>query len=316
MPVRDSTRPRQRQPELEQDFARSPLLGYEPPAETGLVRTLAHGFPTPLARWHFHDEYELHLITSTVGKAFVGDWIGPFQPGHLVLVGPRLPHNWISMDVPEGGVAERDLVIQFAHGPVAHAAEQIPELSEVMALLERARNGIEFFGMGERALQHFHATRSARGIQRLAAFWGYLADLARCTDYRLLSSVQMQGQADDGEGGGGSDQVNTLVSRIARDFAQPLSAATLAAELGMTESRFSRFFRKATGNTFTDFVNRIRVNRACQLLMDTDRLVTHIGYEVGFNNIANFNRRFLEIKGVTPSEFRRQADRRFGGARA
>ncbi len=312
MPARDLSRPRQRQPELEHDLSRSPLLGYEAPAETGLVRTLAHGFPTPLARWHFHDEYELHLITATVGKAFVGDWIGPFQPGHLVLVGPRLPHNWISMDMPEGGVAERDLVIQFAHEPVAHAAEQIPELQEVMALLERARNGIEFFGLGERAVQHFHAVRASRGIQRLAAFWAYLSDLARCTDFRLLSSVQMQGEDNDA----GTDQVNALVNRIARDFAQPLSAADLAAELDMTESRFSRFFRRATGNTFTDFVNRIRVNRACQLLMDTDRQVTHICYEVGFNNIANFNRRFLEIKGLTPSEFRRQADRRFGGARS
>ena len=48
----------------------------------------------------------------------------------------------------------------------------------------------------------------------------------------------------------------------------------------MSESRFSRFFRRATGNTFTDFVNRVRVNRACQLLMETDRYVTHICYEV------------------------------------
>ena len=37
-------------------------------------------------------------------------------------------------------------------------------------------------------------------------------------------------------------------------------------------------------------------------------------YEVGFNNVANFNRRFLEVKGLTPSEFRRQAGQRFGGA--
>ena len=115
--------PRQRQPELEHDYARTPALGYEAPADTGLVRCLAHGFPTPLARWHYHDEYELHLITATSGKAFVGDWIGPFQPGHLVLCGPRLPHNWISLDMPEGGVPERDLVIQFAHAPIAHAAE-------------------------------------------------------------------------------------------------------------------------------------------------------------------------------------------------
>jgi AraC-like DNA-binding protein len=55
----------------------------------------------------------------------------------------------------------------------------------------------------------------------------------------------------------------------------------------------------------------VRVNRACHLLMETDRLVTHVCYEVGFNNVANFNRRFLEIKGMTPSEFRRQSDHRF-----
>jgi len=63
-----------------------------------------------------------------------------------------------------------------------------------------------------------------------------------------------------------------------------------------------------------NFVNHIRINRACQLLMDSDRYITNICYEVGFNNVANFNRRFMEIKGITPSEFRKQADNRFGGA--
>jgi len=310
MAARDQLLPRQRQPELEHDYARSPALGYES-ADTGFVRCLAHGFPTPLARWHFHDEYELHLVVATSGKAFVGDWIGPFQPGHLVLCGPRLPHNWISLDMPEGGVEERDLVIQFAHGPVAQAAEGIPELAEVMALLERARHGIEFFGISERAIEHWQQVKATRGVLRLAAFLHYLADLAACTDYRLLSSVRMQGEDDGAE----ADQINAIVNRITADVAQPLAASELAAELGMSESRFSRFFRRATGNTFTDFVNRIRVNRACQLLMETDRLVTHICYEVGFNNVANFNRRFLEIKGLTPTEYRRQADHRFGRGR-
>jgi len=309
MPARrDRSLPRQRQPELEHDHARPVSLGYEAPEDTGVVRCLAHGFPTSLARWHFHDEYELHLITATSGKAFVGDWIGPFQPGHLVLCGPRLPHNWVSLDLPEGGVAERDLVIQFRHEPIAHAAEMIPELAEVMPLLERARHGIEFFGLSERAHAHWLSTKRARGMQRFAAFCDYLADLARCTDYRLLSNVQMQGEDDDTE----LEQINAIVDRITGDVAQPLSAGDVAAELGMSESRFSRFFRRATGNTFTDFVNRIRVNRACQLLMETDRPVTHICYEVGFNNVANFNRRFLEIKGMTPTEFRRQANHRFG----
>jgi len=302
--------PRQRQPELEHDHARPTSLGYEAPEVAGVLRCIAHGFPTPLARWHFHDEYELHLIVATSGKAFVGDWIGPFQPGHLVLCGPRLPHNWISLDLPDGGVAERDLVIQFPHQPIARAAEAIPELAQVMPLLERARHGIEFFGLSERAHAHWLDVKRARGIRRFAAFCDFLADLAQCTDYRLLSNVQMQGEDDDT----GLERINAIVDRIAGDVAKPLSAGDMAAELGMSESRFSRFFRRATGNTFTDFVNRIRVNRACQLLMETDRLVTHICYEVGFNNVANFNRRFLEIKGMTPTEFRRQSDRRFEGA--
>ena len=88
--------------------------------------------------------------------------------------------------------------------------------------------------------------------------------------------------------------------------------ADVCARLRMPESRFSRFFRRATGNTFTDFVNRMRITKACQLLMETDRYVTTICYEVGFNNVANFNRRFLEIKGMTPTDFRRQAASRFG----
>lgn len=299
--------PRQRQPEMEYAYARPPSLGYESQETAGFVRCLAHGFPTPLARWHCHDEYELHLITATSGKAFVGDWIGPFQAGHLVLCGPRLPHNWISAGVPPAGVDERDLVIQFAHEPIARAAELMPELADLMPMLQRASHGIEFFGMGERAEAAWRRIKGAHGAQRLAAFLDLLADLAASTDYRLLSNVQMRGEDGSKDG----ERINAIVDRLTEDIATPVSAAELAAGLGMSESQFSRFFRRATGNSFTDFVTRIRINRACQLLMETDKLVNHIGLEVGFQNLANFNRRFRDVKGMTPSAFRRQAAQRF-----
>ncbi|QCB45981.1 AraC family transcriptional regulator [Hydrogenophaga sp. PAMC20947] len=312
MPMPHSNRsvPRQLKPELESEFARSPALGYEAPDEAGFVRCLSHGFPTPLARWHYHDEYELHLITKTSGKVFVGDWIGQFQPGHLVLTGPRLPHNWLSIDTPDGGVPFRDLAIQFDHEPLMQSAALIHELAELGPLLERARNGIEFFGMGESTEQQWHRIKQATGLRRLTAFFDLMCDLAACTDYRLLSSVQLQSDDDDAS----IDQIHALVSRITDNLSEHHSAAAIAAELGMSESRFSRFFRKATGNTFTDFVNRVRISRACQLLMDTDQQISLICYEVGFNNVANFNRRFLESKGMTPSEFRKQSLTRFRGA--
>ena len=111
------TSPRVRAPEIEHDHLRDPILGYDPPEAGGFLRCLAHGIPSPLIRWHHHDEYELHLIMATSGKVFVGDYIGHFQPGHLVLTGPRVPHNWITTDAPPGGAS---VVIQLCgtRGPV------------------------------------------------------------------------------------------------------------------------------------------------------------------------------------------------------
>ena len=300
--------PRHTQPELENDLHRTPALGYESQDEIGLIQCLAHGFPTPLARWHYHDEYELHLITATSGKVFVGDWIGFFQPGQLVLTGPRLPHNWISMDLPQEGVAERDLVIQFKHEPIIASAAHIPELREWQPLLERARHGIEFFDMGDKAKAHWQRIKQARGAQRFAAFCEFLTDLARTTDYRLLSSVQIQSADNHHQ----LDQINAIVSRVMDQMDEVFSVTELAAGMGMSDSQFSRFFRRATGNTFTEFVNRIRINRACQLLRETDRFIADISLEVGFHNLANFNRRFLDIKGLTPSDYRKQSMARFG----
>jgi AraC-like DNA-binding protein len=182
-------------------------------------------------------------------------------------------------------------------------------LAEVLPLLERAKHGIEFFGMGDTAIEHWRRVKASKGLARMAAFFEFMSDLVACSDYRLLSNVQLQGAVHDEVN---IDLINKVVNRITDNLAEPLSMSDAAEQMGMAESRFSRFFRKATGNNYTDFVNRIRINRACQLLMESDKLVTDICYEVGFNNVANFNRRFLDAKGTTPSDFRRQSASRFG----
>jgi len=299
---------RVRVPELEHDAGRTASLGYEPPGRFGSVRCLEHGFPNPLVRWHYHEEYELHLIVESRGRVFVGDYIGTFEPGHLVLTGPRLPHNWISMDVPQEGIALRDIVLQFADGPLRQGAESIPELAEVLPLLERAKHGVEFFGMSERAFEGYSRIKRSRGLERLTYFVTLLAELARCANYRLLSSVQLQSVADDAS----LAQLSSIVDYVTEHCTSELSLVDVRDKLGMTGSQFSRYFRQATGNTFTDFVNRLRINKACELLMETDQYISNICYAVGFNNVANFNRRFLQRKGMTPKEFRRQAQIRFG----
>lgn len=262
------------------------------------VRYLEHGFPDPLVRWHYHEAYELHLIVATSGKLFVGDYIGDFAPGNVVLTGPRLPHNWITTEGES--VALRDMAIQFGHTPMELTANYIPELKEVLPLLDRARFGVEFFGVDDAVQQALSRIRDLTGLERLAEFLKLLTRLAQCNDYQLLSSAQMQSFDDDIS----LVKINEVFDYILENFSGPISAETLAAKLGMSQSRFSRFFRQATGNNFTAFVNHIRINRACHLLTYSDMYIANICYEVGFNNVANFNRRFLELKGMTPKEFR------------
>ena len=104
------------------------------------------------------------------------------------------------------------------------------------------------------------------------------------------------------------------MSRITANVATAPTASEMAQQMATMESNFSGFFRRATGNTFTHFVQQVRINRARQLLMQSDCFVSQKYYEVDFNNVANFNRRFLEIKGMTPSQSRQQAEERFGSA--
>ena len=304
---RNETSPRQ--PERESEFNRHPDLGYEEKLEEGFIRFLEHGAPHPLIRWHFHEEFELHLITSTFGKVFVGDYIGNFQPGQLVLTGPHLPHNWISTEYPNDAekVAIRDKVLQFNPQPLHKAAELIPELRQVLPFLERAANGIEFYGISSEVENLMDRIKVSSGLQRMALFTELLAKLSQHQNYRLLSSVQMQSRDNQKR----LDQISEIVDYVTENFASPFSMAEVAEKFGMSESRFSRYFRKATGNTFTDFVNRIRINKASQLLLETEQYISTICYNVGFNNVANFNRRFMEVRGMTPSEFRRNGKLRY-----
>jgi len=303
-------RARKLTPEFEHDLIRDPRLGYEVPSTSEFVRCVEHGSPTPLERWHCHDEYELQLIVGAHGRAFVGDYVGHFEPGHLVLTGPRLPHNWISTDLPPSGLEVRSLVIQFREEPLRDGMRAIKELEETRPLLERARRGVEFFGLSEAVRDRFHRIKGSHGLERFAEFAGLLCLLKRCEDYRLLSSDP----ALDPDRGDDRSTINAIVDFVNERHAELPSIAEVAARFCMSESRFSRYFSKATDSTFIAFVNRVRVHKACELLMHSQDQISSICYAVGFNNVANFNRRFRDVKGMTPKEFRRQSTERLGHA--
>ncbi|HEX7639256.1 MAG TPA: AraC family transcriptional regulator [Burkholderiaceae bacterium] len=294
----------------EGDLMRDPDFGFEPPERCGLVRCLTHGIPSPLVRWHYHEDYELHLIVRTSGTVFVGDYIGEFRPGHVALTGPGLPHNWVSTGPTAGDAGIRDLAILFPHDPIESSSRLMPELRDILPLLERARCGVEFFGVSGEAEAYFWRIYRSAGAARLSVFLELMARLAGCRDYKLMStaSASCPEQRDAGR------QVAEVIDYIQAHHAEDLPIEAVSRQFRIPQARLSRLLRQATGGGYSELVNRVRVGKACQLLMESDRYVTQVCYDAGFNNLANFNRRFLAIKGMTPTEFRRQAMARFGKA--
>ena len=260
----------------------------------------AHGYPYRTVRWHFHPECELHLVTHTSGTFMVGDHVGSFEPGHLVLIGPNLPHNWISTTQPGEVVPERGLVLQFTRESVTAAATGFPELAGLAPLLGDASRGVEFSpGFEARAARLMTDLIAATGVRRLTLFLDLLDRLAHQSRHLLLRP-EYRPDADGYMAG----TINHVLTHIDRHLDHDLREAELAALCGRSPSAFSRLFRQRTGMNFVRYVNRLRLERACQLLMSSGRTVTDICFEVGFNNVSNFNRQFLAYKGVSPSQFR------------
>lgn len=272
----------------------------------GAIRYVEHGYPSPLVRWHCHDALELHFIVASSGKAFVGDYIGEFHPGNLVLVGPRLPHNWISTTDSRESYPLRDRVIQFHRSSIQNLADQIPEMRELLPLLDAARFGIEFPSMSEYAEKYMCAVRDASGPTRFGYFCQLMHELTKCRDTRTLSTVAMESNAD----ADGLDKIDKVVKYVMQHYQDEITLEKIAAMLRMNESYFSRFFKKSTSNTFSEFLTQIRIGKACELLSNSDQQITNICFEVGYKNVANFNRRFLERKNLTPREYRRQTQQR------
>ena len=276
-----------------------------PPDPNHSVRWHQHSYPSPLARWNYHPEYEIHLIRKGTGKFIVGDHIGTFEAGHVSIVGSGLPHDWVS-DLEPGEVLEnRDAVIQFDGKWVEQAAGVVPELAEVRPLLEQSARGIEFLGQtAVAAAAAIEAMGQTTGLERLQHLFELFALLAAAPegDRRYLAEEWFRPQLD----GQAAAVVDLVLEYVFSNHSGSVRMSEAAALVGMPEPTFSKYFKRATGQNFSDLVRKLRLAHARRLLERSDKAVSDICYEVGFTNLSNFNRHFLNDTGETPRHYRQR----------
>ena len=138
-------------------------------------------------------------------------------------------------------------------------------------------------------------------FKRMMQLLQIFGELASSGEYENLEARPLENLSDFKE-----QQRMQRIHRYVEDhYQQQPSTHTAASLVNLSTAAFCRYFKKSTCFTFTDYVNKYRINQAKKLLL-MDKNVTEACYDTGFENLSHFNRTFKKFAGENPSAFRKK----------
>lgn len=255
---------------------------------------------TGAARMHAHNNYELNFVVSGSGRRIIGNNISTFERGDLVLLGPDLPHCWHCFGHRKNSTSN-SIVLHFYENIISSNLFKIPELEEVESLLTKANLGICFRPKRLRPIERsLEKIVELNGLERFIELLKVFNLLLQVEDYEFISDTSYCStyQKD-------LDKINLVYEYVFQHIQEGIRQEEAAALLHMTPGAFCRYFKKKTKRTFMAYVKSVRIRLAAKMLAETEKHISEICYECGYNNIANFNHQFKSVMQNTPSDYRK-----------
>ncbi len=250
---------------------------------------------------HSHRNFELNLITAGSGRRIVGNHISSYTPGDLVLLGPNISHCWEVLDVEKDKDPEC-IVTHFYENIISSDFFNIPELEDVIELLKIADSGIVFKGpKTEKVAAALTRMVELKGLERYIELLKVFNHLLKIEDREFLALPSSLPNSYDKD----REQIDKIYEYVFQNIQDGINLKEASKLVYMEPSSFCRYFKKKTSQTFMEYVKSVRIGIAAKLLAETEKPITHICYECGYNNLANFNYYFKVIMGKTPSEYRK-----------
>lgn len=245
--------------------------------------------------WHYHPELEICFTEKSFGKRFVGNHITDYEEGDLVMFGSNLPHGFTT-DYPC-----EQVVIQMTYDFLGEVFLEKPELRSVNALFEYSRRGLAFGPATKaKAKKKIEKLKHSKGLHQLIHLFDLLNLFAEAKDVAPICSEQYSLDLDATQ----LNRVKVVYDFILLHFKEDIKVKTIADLLNLTEAAFFKFIKRHAKKTFIEIVNEFRISLATKLLMSTDKPVSQICFECGYNNVSYFNRKFREVMRQTPHGFR------------
>ncbi|WP_198675382.1 AraC family transcriptional regulator [Pleomorphovibrio marinus] len=252
--------------------------------------------------WHYHSEPELAIILNGTGNLYIGDAIKNFNPGDVVLIGGNLPHFW-QMEEP----SQKSPSYQRPQAVVIHFMESftqclvhIPEFSRIKQIFAKSTKGIFFSSIDiNEVMGKMNQLKNCQELDRVIMILDVLKFLVDSKNQEILSCNSFSAEKNANAG----NKIEKLYRYIQDNFKDGISLESAAGILNMNPSSFSRYFKKIHQKTFIQYVNEIKIGYACRILIENEMNIAEACYESGFKNLSNFNRKFKEIKKVSPTQF-------------
>ncbi|GAB2645022.1 AraC family transcriptional regulator [Emticicia sediminis] len=248
--------------------------------------------------YHYHPEFELVLVFEGKGRRHVGNHLSYYNDGDLVMIGSNLPHAGFGYDA--FGEHE-EIVIQFKEDFLGDKFFEKPEMEHIKKLFERSQQGIQFYGeTHQKICKSLKKLINVSHFERLISLLNIFQELAHSTEYNLLNSLDTRYDFNQ------KDQLRLkrVYEYVEKNYQNSVNIREVADVANLTVPAFCNYFKKVVNQTYTDFVNEYRINKACQLLM-TEKSIADVCFECGFTNNSYFSKVFKEIKGKSPLEFKK-----------
>jgi AraC-like DNA-binding protein/mannose-6-phosphate isomerase-like protein (cupin superfamily) len=248
--------------------------------------------------WHYHPELEITYILNGKGVRYVGNTIENFLEDDLVLLGPNVPHAWNNTADQSRVIA---IVIYLKEEFIDKTWMQSIEFESVRKLLAAMGKGIKIDEQAAIRLKpKFIDLLNAPAFERLMILLQILHELSLNIQFRYLCEQEFTVDLN----GNDKERINVVYNYIQTHYLQPISLADISSRLNMTEEYFSRFFSKTMKKPFFEFLNEYKINRACKLLIETDKQVSEVCYASGFESLPFFYRQFKKFKNCQPKNYR------------
>jgi len=255
--------------------------------------------------WHYHQEFELSFITEGAGRRIVGDSVEAFYPGDLIFIGPRIPHVWFSDTPPmkqHSGRTLESVYLLFNSNILPEGFTTLPELRYVNRAIQYSERGMRITGETLNQVSRIMLQLPyLSNLKRLMLFYEIMDLIGRSDSFSFLASeeyVKTRFRASN-------LRVKNIHEFLMKNYREEVTLEQVAEVVHMAPGSASRFFKTSTGLSIFEYLNKIRIDLARQMLLNTELSVVDICFDSGFRNLSHFNKQFRKFSGTTPRQFRK-----------